>query len=253
MGRLLGKVAVVTGGASGIGKNTAEMFVREGAKVVVTDINARKGKKVAEALGESAIFVEHNVANEEAWKACVEATMEAFGQWDILINNAGLGILKNIEEVTLEEWHFVHSVTLDGVFLGCKYAIESMKETGGGSIVNVSSVAGLRGTPEMVSYGTAKGGVRMLTKTVALHCARKAYNIRCNSVHPSFIDTPMVEQMIMMSPEPEKTEKFVNQISPLRRMGTADEVSSMILYLASEESGFVNGAEMVIDGGLTAQ
>ncbi len=253
MGRLQDKVAVITGGASGIGKAAAQMFVKEGAQVVISDIDTRRGKKAAAALGDSAIFVEHNVAVEEDWERVVEATQEAFGGWDILLNNAGLGILKDIEEVSLEEWRFVHSVTLDGVFLGCKYAVQAMKETGGGSIVNLSSIAGLRGTPEMVAYGTSKGGVRMLTKTVALHCARKGYNIRCNSVHPSFIDTPMVEKMIMMSPDPDKMEKFVHTLAPLRRMGEAEEVAYMLVYLSSDESAFVTGTEMIIDGGITAR
>lgn len=253
MGRLQDKVAIITGGASGIGKAVATLFVKEGARVVIADIDARRGKKAATALGENALFFEQNVADVDSWPGVFAAAKEQWGRVDILINNAAVGILKDIEEVSLDEWHFVHSVTLDGVFLGCKQAIQEMKDSGGGSIVNLSSIAGLRGVPEMVSYATSKGAVRMLSKTVALHCARKNYNIRCNSVHPSFIDTPMVEKMIMMSPEPEKTEAFVNSVSPLRRMGKPEEVAHMVLYLASDESSFVNGAEFVIDGGLMAK
>jgi len=253
MGRLADKVAIVTGGASGIGKKTAEVFVREGAKVVISDINEEKGQATASELGENAHFMTHNVVKEEDWQRVIKATVEQFGKLDILINNAGLGLLKDIESVTFEEWRFVHSVTLDGVFLGCKYGIEAMKENGGGSIVNISSLAGLRGVPNMISYATAKGGVRMLSKSVALHCAQRGYNIRSNSVHPSFIDTPMVEDMINRSPNPEKTKAFVNNVAPLRRLGHAEEVAQMILYLASDESTFCTGGEFVIDGGITAR
>lgn len=253
MGRVQDKVAIITGGSSGLGKASAELFVKEGAKVVLADIDRRRGRKVAEALGDAVTFVEANVTQPEDWDAVFQHTLDTHGTVDILVNGAGLGIMKNIEEVSLEEWRFVHAVCLDGTFLGCQKAIAAMKEHGGGSIINLSSIAGLRGVPDLPAYSSSKAGVRTLSKSVALHCARHRYNIRCNSVHPSFIDTPMVEKMIMMSPDPDKTEKFVNGLSPLGRMGRPDEVANLVLFLASDESTFVNGEEIVIDGGVMAR
>ncbi len=253
MGRVQDKVAIITGGASGLGKASAELFVKEGAHVVLGDRDKRRGRKVAEALGEAASFIEMDVTQEGDWDALFQHTLDTHGTLDILVNGAGLGVMKNIEEVSLDEWRFVHAVCLDGTFLGCQGAVRVMKEKGGGSIINLSSIAGLRGVPDLPAYSSSKAGVRMLSKSVALHCARHKYNIRCNSVHPSFIDTPMVEKMIMLSPDPEKMEKFVNGLSPLGRMGRPDEVANLVLFLASDESSFINGEEIVIDGGVTAR
>ncbi|TNE48560.1 MAG: glucose 1-dehydrogenase [Deltaproteobacteria bacterium] len=253
MGRVQDKVAIITGGASGLGKASAELFVQEGAKVVLGDKDKRRGRKVAEALGDAATFVEMDVTQQDDWDALFQHTLDTHGALDILVNGAGLGVMKNIEEVSLEEWRFVHAVCLDGTFLGCQGAVRVMKENGGGSIINLSSIAGLRGVPDLPAYSSSKAGVRMLSKSVALHCARHKYNIRCNSVHPSFIDTPMVEKMVMMSPDPDKMEKFVNGLSPLGRMGRPDEVANLVLFLASDESSFINGEEIVIDGGVTAR
>ncbi len=253
MGRVQDKVAMITGGASGLGKASAELFVKEGAHVVLGDRDKRRGRKVAEALGEAASFIEMDVTQEGDWDALFQHTLDTHGTLDILVNGAGLGVMKNIEEVSLDEWRFVHAVCLDGTFLGCQGAVRVMKEKGGGSIINLSSISGLRGVPDLPANSSSKAGVRMLSKSVALHCARHKYNIRCNSVHPSFIDTPMVEKMIMLSPDPEKMEKFVNGLSPLGRMGRPDEVANLVLFLASDESSFINGEEIVIDGGVTAR
>ncbi|HEV7559118.1 MAG TPA: glucose 1-dehydrogenase [Kofleriaceae bacterium] len=246
MGRIDGKLAIVTGGASGIGRACVRRFVREGARVVVADRNARDGKALADELGQR--FVELDVTDEAGWAALVGS----IDRLDVLVNAAGVGVVADIETATLEQYRFVNAVNSEGVFLGCKAAIGVMKATGG-SIINLSSVAGLVGDPNLPAYCASKGAVRLLTKSIALHCARKGYNIRCNSVHPSFIDTPMAEAMIEGSPDPAKMRKRLVDAAPLRRFGEADEVASLVLYLASDESKFTTGSELVIDGGLTAR
>ncbi len=252
MGRLEGKIAIITGGASGIGRASAKRFVEEGARVVVTDRNDVDGPKVAEALGEPHLFRLLDVTDEKAWASVVDETVNLFGRLDVLVNGAGTGVLSDIEHTTLEQWRFVNAVNSEGVFLGCRAAIGAMKAHGG-SIINVSSVAGLVGDPNMAAYCASKGAVRMLTKSVALHAARRGYAIRCNSVHPSFIDTAMVGAMIDMAQDRDKARKMLENAAPLGRMGQPEEVAHLLVYLASDESKFVTGAELVIDGGLTAR
>jgi len=183
----------------------------------------------------------------------VDATVAAYGRLDILVNAAGIAVWGDIERVTLKEWRLCNAVNSEGTFLGCQAAVRAMKATGGGSIVNLSSVAGLVADADAPAYCASKGAVRLLTKSVALHAARKGYDIRCNSVHPSFIATPMVEGVIARSPDPAKMRALVENAAPLRRMGEVDEVAYLVLYLASDESRFTTGAELVIDGGLTAR
>ena len=252
MNRVDGKVALITGGASGLGAAMARRFAAEGARVVVTDLDAAAGGAVAEDIGGDAHFLGHDVRKEEEWIAVIAAAAEHFAPISVLINCAGVAILKNVEATTLEEWRDVMAVNLDGVFLGCKHGVIAMKETGGGSIINMSSVSGLIGGYNLAAYNASKGGVRLLTKSVPLHCARQKYAIRCNSVHPSFVDTPMVRAMIDGSRNPERTEEILKDQIPLGRLGHVDDVAAMVLYLASDESAFVTGAEMVVDGGLTA-
>jgi 3(or 17)beta-hydroxysteroid dehydrogenase len=252
MNRVDGKVVLVTGGASGLGAAVARRFAAEGACVVVTDLDAAAGGAVAEDIGGDAHFLSHDVRKEEEWIAVIAAAAEHFAPISVLVNCAGVAILRDVEATTLEEWRDVMAVNLDGVFLGCKHGVIAMKETGGGSIINMSSVSGLIGGYNLAAYNASKGGVRLLTKSVALHCARQKYAIRCNSVHPSFVDTPMVRAMIDGSRNPERTEKILKDQIPLGRLGHVDDVAAMVLYLASDESSFVTGAEMVVDGGLTA-
>jgi 3(or 17)beta-hydroxysteroid dehydrogenase len=252
MGRVDHKIALVTGGASGIGFATAGLFADEGAKVVLTDLDKLRTSAAMTALGHRARFHELDVTREADWIAVTDAVALEFGRLDILVNCAGVSLLKDIEATTLDEWRSVMTVNLDGTFLGCKHAIRVMKERGGGSIVNMSSVAGLIGAANLAAYSASKGGVRLLTKSVALHCARKGYNIRCNSVHPSFVETPMLQSMLAAARDPRKLEANYAKAAPLGRLAKPIEVARTILFLASDESAFTTGAEMVVDGGLTA-
>jgi 3(or 17)beta-hydroxysteroid dehydrogenase len=251
MGRVQGKVALVTGGASGIGLATAKLLLQEGAKVVVADLG-HMSKQALAALGQPVSFHALDVTREDDWIAATDGVVREFGRLDILVNNAGVALLKDIETTTFEEWRDLMAVNLDGVFLGCKHAVRVMKDRGGGSIINLSSVAGMVGYGSLAAYSASKGGARLLTKSVALHCARKAYNIRCNSVHPSFVETPMLHTMIAGSRDPEKLQASCTTAAPLGRLAQPAEVARMILFLASDESAFATGAEFVVDGGLTA-
>jgi len=251
MGRVDGKVALVTGAASGIGLATAGLLADERAKVVLTDLDEPSAGTAA-ALAQRARFHKLDVTRENEWIAVTDAVVAEFGRLDILVNSAGISLLKDVESTTLDEWRRLMAVNLDGVFLGCKHAIRVMKERGGGSIVNMSSVAGLVGAANLAAYSASKGGVRLLTKSVALHCARKGYNIRCNSVHPSFVETPMLQSMIAAARDPRKLESNYAKAAPLGRLAKPIEIARTILFLASEESAFTTGAELVVDGGLTA-
>lgn len=254
MGRVADKTALITGGALGIGRATAELLAREGANVVVTDVKEKEGREAVEAIraqGGQAIFVLHDAADETQWKAAIQAAIDQFGQLDILVNNAGIGIAGDVEATTLEQWRKTQSVNLDGVFLGTKYGIEAMRKSGGGSIVNLSSIEGLVGDPDLAAYNASKGGVRIFTKSAALHCARQGYGIRINSVHPGYIWTPMVEA-VSGGKDTDKYRHLVG-LHPIGHLGEPDDIAYGVLYLASDESKFVTGSELVIDGGYTAQ
>jgi NAD(P)-dependent dehydrogenase (short-subunit alcohol dehydrogenase family) len=254
MGRVTGKVAMVTGAASGLGKATALLLAKEGAKIVVSDINEADGRKVAAEIkreGGEAIFVKHDVTSESSWSNVIEKTLARFGKLDILVNNAGVQIIKEIEKLTLEEWRWLMSVNLEGVFLGTKYAIGAMKKCGGGSIINMSSAAGIIGTADKTSaYCASKGAVRLFTKAAALECSKAGldYNIRVNSVHPGVIETPLV---LKMQQNPAVWETL-HKVHPIGFLGQPIDVAYGVLYLASDESRLVTGAELVIDGGWTA-
>jgi 3(or 17)beta-hydroxysteroid dehydrogenase len=252
MGRVQDKVALVTGGASGIGLATAKLFVEEGATVVVADRDEAASTAAVAELGQRACFHRLDVTREDEWVAVTDAVARDFDRIDIVVNNAGVVLFKDIEATTLQEWRDLMAVNLDGVFLGCKHAVRVMKDRGGGSIVNMSSVAGMIGHGNLAAYCASKGGLRLLTKSVALHCARKGYNIRCNSVHPSFAETPMLQSMIASARNPEKLAANFATAAPLGRLAQPIEIARTILFLASDESAFTTGAEMVVDGGLTA-
>ncbi len=253
MGRLEGKTALVTGAASGIGLQTSIRLAEEGARVMMTDINLEKVRQQAEKLDANATFLKLDITEEEEWISVLDETVKRFDRLDILVNSAGMVLIADVEQITLEDWRKVHAVNLDGTFLGCKHGVRVMKEFGAGSIINLSSVSGMIGGFNLAAYNSSKGAVRMLTKSVALHCARAGYGIRCNSIHPTFIETPMLESMIRDSPDPEKARQTLVRQVPLRRIGKPDDVANMIVYLASDESTFVTGTEMVIDGGVVAQ
>lgn len=252
MGRVDGKIALVSGGASGIGLAASQLLADEGAEVIIVDRDVSRANAAIATLGKRAHFFQLDVTCDDEWIAVTDAVVAQFERIDILVNCAGMALLKDIEATTLDEWRSLMAVNLDGTFLGCKHAIRVMKDRGGGSIVNLSSVAGLIGSGNLAAYSASKGGVRLLTKSVALHCARKGYNIRCNSVHPSFVETPMLASMIAATRDPQKTKASFTQAAPLGRLAQPIEVARSILFLASDESAFTTGAELVVDGGLTA-
>jgi NAD(P)-dependent dehydrogenase (short-subunit alcohol dehydrogenase family) len=230
----------------------ATAFVREGARVTIADIAAEPGAAAARELGSAGLFVRHDVTSEQSWESALEEAVRQFGALHILVNNAGIGTLGDIERTSFEDWRNVQSVNLDGVFLGCKHAIRHIAAAGGGSIINMSSVAGLIGVHNMAAYCASKGGVRLLTKSVAMHCARRRYGIRCNSIHPVYIATPMVDRMVGGARDPEALRQALAEAIPLGRIGAPEDVAAMAVYLASNESSLVTGAEFVIDGGLSA-
>ena len=251
MSELSGQVAIVTGGASGIGAATVALLAEAGAVVVVADIQP-SGK---EAAGR---FVKHDVASEDSWKALLADVLGRDGRLDILVNNAGItGGWGTIESTTVEQWRRIEAVDSEGVFLGCKYAIEGMKKTGPqksaskGSIVNVSSVAALIGSAGPTAYCAAKGAVRLLSKSVALYCAEKKYGIRCNSVHPGGVDTPIFNPLWQAMGH-EQGRAMLGAHHPIGDMAEPEDLGQLILWLASDRSAFVTGAELVADGGLTS-
>ncbi|MGE0659308.1 MAG: glucose 1-dehydrogenase [Reyranellaceae bacterium] len=252
--RLAGKVALITGGASGLGANAAELMVREGGRVMLADINQDAGQALASKLGAAAAFVALDVTSEEQWKSAIAATVDKFGALHVLLNSAGIGLTKTVEDIELEEWRKVHAIDLDGVFLGCKYGVREIKQHTaklGGSIINISSISGIIAGANMAAYNSAKAGVRLLSKSVALHCAKSGYNIRCNSVHPTFIDTPILDRHRKRFGAEVMAQKFGKQV-PIGRLGRPEEVGWAIVYLASDESSFMTGSEVVIDGGISA-
>lgn len=258
MTRLNGKVALITGAAQGIGKETACLFAREGAIVIVTDVNDSEGQAVADAIGGKASYIHLDVTLEEDWETAIESVVKVFGRLDILVNNAGItGFQEGFgpqdpENASLDSWRTVHAVNLDGVFLGCKYGITAMKQAEGGAIINVSSRSGLVGIPGAAAYASSKAAVRNHTKSVALYCCQQGYNIRCNSVHPAAILTPMWEPMLGTGSEREARMAAIAHDIPMRKMGMPDDVANAILFLASEESKYITGIELTIDGGILA-
>jgi 3(or 17)beta-hydroxysteroid dehydrogenase len=252
MGRLEGKAAFITGGASGLGRAMAAAFAADGAAVALADVDTKGGKEVAEVIGRNALFLEHDVTDEAQWIANLTEAARVFGRLDTLVNNAGIGIRGNIENTSLADWRRVNAVNLDGPFLGCKHAIPLIAKAGGGAIINISSVAGLIGARDSAAYCASKGGVRLLTKSVALHCAHRRNGVRCNSIHPVYTATPMVDQMLAESRQPDKMLETMKNMIPLGRLGTPEELAAMAVYLASDEARFVTGAEFVFDGGYTA-
>ena len=246
MGRLEGKVALISGGARGQGAAEARLFAQEGARVVLGDIRDAAGKQVEEAIraqGGEATYVHLDVTRAADWVEAVGTAVNHYGKLDILVNNAGIVLWKRLEETSEAEWDHIMAVNAKGVFLGTKHAIPAMRRAGGGSIVHISSTAGLRGSPGLAAYIATKGAVRLLTKATAMEHVQD--NIRCNSVHPGGVDTPMVQDA---PDDPARQGR-----TPMGRRAAPEEIAYGVLYLASDESSFMTGSEMVIDGGRTAQ
>ena len=254
-GRVSGKVAIVTGAAAGIGRACALRLAAEGARVVVSDIDEAGAAACAGeivAAGGEAMFITHDAASEDDWARTFAETTGAFGGLDVLVNNAGFAFAAGIEETTTEQWRSIMAVNVDGTFFGTRGAIPLMRESGGGSIVNISSILGIVGDPAMAAYNATKGAVRLFTKGVALECAEKGWGIRVNSVHPAYIRTPMVDRYAETFETPEAGYAELGRRQPMGRVGEAEEVAGAVLYLASDEAAFVTGTELVIDGGYTA-
>ena len=247
-GRIEGKVAMVTGGASGLGEAISRRFVAEGAQVVIADIDATGGAALKAELGDAASFVPLDVTREAEWIAAFEAIDTAHGRLDIFVNNAGITTLGSIEALDVAAFKTMLDIDLVGVFLGCKHVVPLMKRTGG-SVINMSSMSGLRAEPDLAGYNAAKAGVTLLTKSVALHYARERYGMRCNSVHPGATHTPILDKVMAQSPDPKALFDGWVAGHPIGRLGKADEIAAICLYLATDESGFATGAEFVVDGG----
>jgi NAD(P)-dependent dehydrogenase (short-subunit alcohol dehydrogenase family) len=250
-GRLAGKTILISGGASGIGLVTAQRSLAQGAHVAIGDIDAGAGERAARETP-GLHFVRLDVTSDASWAAAIEDVRQRFRGLDGVVNSAGIFLIGDVETISDEDWHRTHAVNLDGVFYGCRHAVRALKERGG-SIVNMSSVSGIVGGHNVIAYNSSKGAVRMLTKSVALHCAKKKYGIRCNSVHPTFVDTPMFRDTVEHAREPERIRAALLAQVPLGRPAQPEEIADLIIYLLSDESKFVTGAELVIDGGLTAQ
>ena len=251
MARLQNKVAIITGGSKGLGEANAKLFAKEGATVIITDIDEKNGLKVAKKIGVSAEFYKQDVRDEESWKSLISKVVQDHGKLDILVNNAGVVEAGTIENQTTEDYRFVVAVSADGTFFGSKYAIAAMKQTGGGSIINMASIASIQGAPNVLAYSAAKGAVEAMTRTIAAHCALNKYGIRCNSVHPSAIMTPMVKvirQKISKAKIPNTEESKVIEGN---KIGDPIDIANTVLFLASDESRFINGAQIRVDNAIT--
>lgn len=258
MGRVDNKVALVTGGAKGIGRASALMLAREGARVVLTDVEEAQGTAVAreiERAGGKALFLVQDVTDESQWVDVVDRARAHFGGLNIVVNNAGIGTAGSAEDETLEAWRRLMAVNLDGVFLGTKHAIRAMKdEAGAGSIINISSIEGIVADPKLAAYNASKGGVRLFSRSAAIHCARSGYNIRVNNVCPGFAETQMVSgALATLAPADAQAfaEKTLTRI-PMGRFARPAEIAAAVLFLASDESSYVTGSDLVVDGGMTA-
>ncbi|WP_223826303.1 glucose 1-dehydrogenase [Spongiibacter pelagi] len=255
--RLQSKTAVVTGGGSGIGEACCMRFAEEGASVIVSDINMNDAERVAQAIrknGGDAKALQLDVTQPEAWTNLADKIQADYPSLDILVNNAGIGIPGDVEECTLEDWRTTHAVNTEGVFLGTQMAIKLMKETGG-SIINISSMEGMVGNPQLAAYNSSKGAVRLFTKSAALDCCNKGYPVRINSVHPGVVRTAILEKGLAMLPEAEG-QALLSSLAdktPMGRLGQPIEIANACLFLASEESSYMTGSELVVDGGYTAQ
>lgn len=253
MGRLEGKVALVSGGASGIGRASCETLAREGAQVLVADINEQGARQTVDKIGAAALFQPLDVSRESDWQAAVASAVERFGRLDIVVNCAGIGFSCHAEDIELEEWNQLLAVNLTGTMLGCKHGIKGIKQSdGGGSIINLSSVGGLLGTSDLAAYCASKGGVTTMTKAVALDCAELGYGIRCNAIHPTYVDTEMLDPIAEMVGNRDAMMAAMVQNVPIGRLATPQDIANAVLFLASDESSMITGTTFLVDGGTTA-
>lgn len=249
MDRLKNKVAIITGAAKGLGEANSRLFAEEGATVIMTDVDVKNGERVAAEIGDKATFYKQDVRDEDGWVSLIKQVMSDHSKLDILVNNAGVVEAGTIETQSAEEYRFVMAVSSDGTFFGCKHAIPAMKKTGG-SIINMASIASVQGAPNVIAYCAAKGAVESISRGIAAHCANHKLNIRCNSVHPAAILTPMVKSM------PAKIEKAKlgsdnPSMAKSMKLGEPSDVSNAVLFLASDESKFISGTRIIIDNGLS--
>lgn len=258
MNRVKDKICLVTGAANGLGEAAVKLLAEEGATVILTDIDEERGENLAQEIrdtGAQALFIRHDVTSEDDWQSVFSTLTERYGRLDVLVNNAGGGTYNDVETLSLKDWKHIIALNLDSTFLGTQMAIKSMKESGGGSIINMSSVGGLVGSPNLVAYSAAKAGVKLFSKSVALHCGAKKYNIRVNTVHPGLIKTESGMEMASKATglSVEEAEGAFAAMHPIGRIGKPVEIANMVLFLASDESSFATGGEFVVDGGYTAQ
>ena len=257
-GRVAGKLALVTGGAQGLGAAHCRLLADEGARVLVTDLNGDGAADVAAAINTkhgsgTAFAIQHDVTDPAAWEAAVDAAREQLGGLNVLVNNAGIGVGGNIEEVDFAAWQRCYSVNVDSIVHSCQKALPLMRDHAPGSIINISSIAGLIASDTMPAYNSSKAAVWMLTKSIALHCAKHRMGIRCNSIHPTFVDTPILDGTASRAGLEKDVllEKLARQV-PLKMVGEPDDIANGVLYLASDESRFMTGAELKLDGGISA-
>jgi NAD(P)-dependent dehydrogenase (short-subunit alcohol dehydrogenase family) len=258
MDRVKGKVALVTGGASGIGRASAMLLAKEGAAVAVTDVQDDQGRDVVAAIkkaGGDAVFLHHDVASEDAWMSVVAEVKARFGRLDILVNNAGIAIAGSVLTMTLADWRRQQAINLDGVFLGVKHSLPLMRASGGGSIVNISSLAGLKGAATLAGYCATKGGVRLFTKAVALECGAARDNVRVNSIHPGIIETPIWLGIVpgASGANAPNLDAMSETVVPIGKKGLPEDIAAGVLFLASDESRYMTGSELVIDGGMSTR
>jgi 3(or 17)beta-hydroxysteroid dehydrogenase len=250
MGRLENKVVIITGAASGVGKADAVRMAQEGAKVVLTDINEELGQAAAAEIGDSALFIKHDIASEDDWKAVIATTEATFGGLDVLVNNAAILIYGNIETTDLATWQKIQRVNSDGYFLGCHHGLAAMKKRGGGSIINMSSMAGIGGVGSFCAYSASKGAVAAMTRSIAAHCRMQHIPVRCNSIHPDGIKTPMIDTLHASMPKGvTPAVRMMDQKQMIARFADPMDIANLVLFLASDESKFINGAELRIDNG----
>jgi len=248
-GRVGGKVVLLTGGAMGLGKAATSKLLAEGATVVITDINAEAGRATAAELG--CDYLPHDVTDWARWQEVIAEVEAKYGRLDVLVNNAAITVFGSIADISVEDFKRCYTVDVDSIFMGCKAAIPLMAKGGGGSIVNFSSAAGNKVSPDLAAYNSAKAAVVVLTKSIALYCAREQNGVRVNSVQPGTILTPNVESVIAGTPDPDATRAAFSVAQPIGRMGEVDDIAHLVVYLASDESKFATGAPFIVDGGLS--